>query len=217
MKFFFSLACVFLIMATTGCATYVQHRIPPSTYTPKVIDSADKADMTYSVLVRNVSHLSGWKTNEIQFGKSIRDFCMESGYFSTVRESRKYSDFHIDFPRKYSDFHIDFQIIMNPSPHESFYKYLAAFTLGLIPLRYTNDVEFNAIVYECGVQSASFSAREEVVRALWLPLVFVGISKDHRAAETETKNNYLNNLFWHMEGKNLLPAEKCSAQQKAGR
>lgn len=197
MKMMQNLILLLTTVLLSGCATFVKHNIPQTTYVPKKIDPASKSEMSYSVVVHNPTYLSDWKITEAKICRSVRDYFSESGYFTKVRESKEPSDFHIDF-----------EITMNPNPSEFAYAYLAGCTMTLIPIWYTHDAELSATVYEFGRESESFFAREEVTQAWWLPLMPVGLFKNYMTAESEIKRNYFYDLLNQMEDKHLLPVRK---------
>lgn len=197
MKRALNLILVVLIMFSAGCASFVRHNIPVQKYVPKKIDLNRKADLTYSVLVHNPSYLSDWNASGTEISKGIRENLLASGYFTSVRESKDTSDFHIAF-----------EVTMNPNPNENGFQALSGLTLLLIPIWYTDDVELTATVYEGGRKSESFFEREEVTQVYWLPIIPVGIFKNYTTAKSDIMENYSHAILSQMEMKKLLPVRK---------
>lgn len=197
MKQCFSTMLVVFILCASGCATFVKDTIPPSQHVPEHIDSAQKVDMTYCVAVRNPSHISAWRINENNVGKCIRDYFMSTGYFHTVKQSKKQADFHVAF-----------EFIMNANPNERIFKNLTALCLSLLPVWYSHDAELSATVYAGGEKRARFFARAGVTRVWWAPIALVGIFKNDRTAEAAIEKNYFNNLLLQMDAADLLPVKQ---------
>lgn len=197
MKRALNLILVALIAFLSGCASFVRHNIPVQVYVPKQIDSDQKAELTYSISVHNPSDLSDWKIAGAEISRGVREHLVASGYFTSVRESKDYSSFHINF-----------EITMNPSPNEFALQFLSGLTWAIIPIWYTDDMELSATVYEGGRKSESFFEREDVTQVYWLPVIPVGIFKNYTTAKSDIIENYSHAILSQMEMKKLLPVRK---------
>lgn len=207
------LALAIIFLACTGCATVVRHDIPVTANQPVTLSPQDLGEMTYSVTVHNnipdsanidmngVS-MSGsdWTVTEAAVSRGLRRYFYESGYFSSVRETKVPGEFHLAF-----------DITMNPNPNETAASYVAGFTLFLFPIWYSQDCELAATLIENGVKKASFFAREEVTQVWWLPLLPIGLFKNQLTAEKEIQKNYVNALVVELREKGFLPVKRHGA------
>lgn len=198
MKSIQSIILIVLVSLLAGCVALVKKNIPDSTLIPRNINSADKAEMTYSITIHNPPPSeSGWHITKSTLSCDIRNYFTASGYFTQVRESTDSSPFHVDFV-----------VTMNPSPNALGASFIAGSTLGLIPVWCTHEMELTATVFSLGEKHSTFCNREEVLYVGWVPLWPVALFKNDAAAKAQIGRNYCHALLSQMEMKKLLPIPK---------
>jgi len=182
------------LLSTSGCAVFVSNNIPEAEFSERDVKDEAKVNLTYSVSVQNERDFSDWKTTEAHVSSIAQKYLQESGYFSNVKESRNPGTIHVDF-----------SVTMNPSSNEMLCAFFAGYTLFIIPMWYTHDIELDSEVIVQGQKITSIFEREEVTHAWWLPLLPVGLFKNYMTADTKISRNYFQHLIVELEDKKILP------------
>ena len=184
-----------IIFNLAGCMAVVRHNIPAAAFEQKQLADIDKCDMTFSVTVHNSDPLGSWRATEAQLSSEISAQLMKSGYFKSVRETRNPGPFHIAF-----------DVRMNSNPDQYAAALLSGYTLTLIPIWYSHDVELSASVFKNMELQKSFLDREQVTEIWWLPFVLASPFKNLSTAGREIESNYFAKMLADLENSKILPA-----------